>query len=452
MALHDPITAQALAPALKTLLTQAKKHGADAADAISTHGRSLGIVVRQGDLEDVDNSEGKDIGLRVFVGKRQACVSSSDLSNSSLDKLAERAVAMARLAPEDPFCGLADDAMLSTETHDLDVYDNTEMTPQTLKERALSVEAAALGVKGVQQAEGSSASWSSSALYFMTSHGFAKGWRASRHSLSVSAIAEHEGAMERDYDSQSTRWLADLKSAQEIGTLAGERAIARVGSQQIASGAMPVMFDRRVSSALVNAFKGAISGPSIARGVSFLKEAMHTQLFRDNIQIIDDPMRKRGQASRPWDGEGVTVKPQNFIENGTLMTWILNTASAQQLRLVTTGHASRGLGAPPGVGATNTYMSAGPKTPEALRLDMNEGLLITEMFGPSLNSNTGDYSVGVAGFKIENGLRAYPVSEITIAGNLLEIYKTLIPASDLVFDKSTVAPSLLCEGITIAGS
>ncbi len=452
MALHDPITAQALAPALKTLLTQAKKHGADAADAISTHGRSLGIVVRQGDLEDVDNSEGKDIGLRVFVGKRQACVSSSDLSNSSLDKLAERAVAMARLAPEDPFCGLADDAMLSTETHDLDVYDNTEMTPQTLKERALSVEAAALGVKGVQQAEGSSASWSSSALYFMTSHGFAKGWRASRHSLSVSAIAEHEGAMERDYDSQSTRWLADLKSAQEIGTLAGERAIARVGSQQIASGAMPVMFDRRVSSALVNAFKGAISGPSIARGVSFLKEAMHTQLFRDNIQIIDDPLRKRGQASRPWDGEGVTVKPQNFIENGTLMTWILNTASAQQLRLVTTGHASRGLGAPPGVGATNTYMSAGPKTPEALRLDMNEGLLITEMFGPSLNSNTGDYSVGVAGFKIENGLRAYPVSEITIAGNLLEIYKTLIPASDLVFDKSTVAPSLLCEGITIAGS
>jgi len=452
MALHDPITAQALAPALKTLLTQAKKHGADAADAISTHGRSLGIVVRQGDLEDVDNSEGKDIGLRVFVGKRQACVSSSDLSNSSLDKLAERAVAMARLAPEDPFCGLADDAMLSTETHDLDVYDNTEMTPQTLKERALSVEAAALGVKGVQQAEGSSASWSSSALYFMTSHGFAKGWRASRHSLSVSAIAEHEGAMERDYDSQSTRWLADLKSAQEIGTLAGERAIARVGSQQIASGAMPVMFDRRVSSALVNAFKGAISGPSIARGVSFLKEAMHTQLFRDNIQIIDDPLRKRGQASRPWDGEGVTVKPQNFIENGTLMTWILNTASAQQLRLVTTGHASRGLGAPPGVGATNTYMTAGPKTPEALRLDMNEGLLITEMFGPSLNSNTGDYSVGVAGFKIENGLRAYPVSEITIAGNLLEIYKTLIPASDLVFDKSTVAPSLLCEGITIAGS
>jgi len=385
MALHDPITAQALAPALKTLLTQAKKHGADAADAISTHGRSLGIVVRQGDLEDVDNSEGKDIGLRVFVGKRQACVSSSDLSNSSLDKLAERAVAMARLAPEDPFCGLADDAMLSTETHDLDVYDNTEMTPQTLKERALSVEAAALGVKGVQQAEGSSASWSSSALYFMTSHGFAKGWRASRHSLSVSAIAEHEGAMERDYDSQSTRWLADLKSAQEIGTLAGERAIARVGSQQIASGAMPVMFDRRVSSALVNAFKGAISGPSIARGVSFLKEAMHTQLFRDNIQIIDDPLRKRGQASRPWDG------------------------------------------------------------PEALRLDMNEGLLITEMFGPSLNSNTGDYSVGVAGFKIENGLRAYPVSEITIAGNLLEIYKTLIPASDLVFDKSTVAPSLLCD-------
>jgi len=452
MALHDPITAAALEPALKKLLAYAKMHGAETADAISTHGRSLGIVVRQGELEDVDNSEGKDIGLRVLIGNRQACVSSSDLSDSSLNRLAERAVAMAKLAPEDPYCGLADEVLLSSDTHDLDVFDGTEMSPQNLKDRALAVEQAAIGIKGVQQAEGASASWSTSALYFMTSHGFTKGWRASRHALSVAAIAQQDGAMERDFDSHSTRWLEDLKSPQDIGSLAGERAIARLGSQQMKSGAFPVMFDRRVSAALINAFKGAISGPAIARGVSFLKESMNAQIFNDNIQIIDDQLRRRGQASRPWDGEGVSVKKQSFIKDGVLQTWILNSASAKQLDLFTTGHASRGLGAPPGVSATNTYLSAGTKTPEQLRLDMNEGLLITEMFGPSLNSNTGDYSVGVAGFKIENGTRAHPVNEITIAGNLTEIYKTLIPANDLIFDKSTVAPSLLCEGITIAGS
>ena len=452
MALHDPISSKALEPTLEKLLQHAKRHGAETADAISTHGRSLGVVVRQGNLEDVDNSEGRDIGLRVMVGKRQACVSSSDLSDASLDRLAERAVAMAKLAPEDPYCGLADKSLLSTQDHELDVYDSTEMSPQRLKKRALEVETAAIGVKGVQQAEGASASWSSSALYFMTSHGFSKGWRASRHALSVSAIAEQDGAMERDYDSHSTRWLEDLKSAQEIGTLAGERAIARLGSQQLASGAMPVMFDRRVSAALVNSLKGAITGPAIARGVSFLKDSMSAQIFSDNIQITDDPLRKRGQASRPWDGEGVAVKKQSLIKNGILQTWILNTASARQLKLTTTGHGNRGLGAPPGVGTTNTVMSGGVKTPEQLMADMNDGLLITEMFGPSLNSNTGDYSVGVAGFKIENGLRAYPVNEITIAGNLIEIYKTLIAANDLVFNRSTVAPSLLCEGITIAGS
>lgn len=452
MALYDPITASALAPTLEKLLKYAKRHGAEAADAISTHGRSLGIVVRQGALEDVDNSEGRDIGLRVLIGKRQACVSSSDLSDESLDRLAERAVAMAKLAPEDPYCGLADESLLSTATHELDVYDGTVMSPQLLKTRALDVERAAIGVKGVQQAEGASASWSTSALYFMTSHGFSKGWRASRHALSVSAIAEQDGAMERDYDSQSTRWLEDLKSTQEIGQLAGERAIARLGSEQLASGAMPVMFDRRISAALVNSLKGAITGPAITRGVSFLKDSMKSQIFSNAIQIIDDPLRKRGQASRPWDGEGVAVKKQHLVKDGVLQSWILNTSSARQLDLTTTGHGSRSLGAPPGVATTNSIMSGGTKTPEQLMADMNEGLLITEMFGPSLNSNTGDYSVGVAGFKIENGQRAFPVSEITIAGNLVEIYKTLIAADDLVFDKSTVAPSLLCEGITIAGS
>ena len=451
MALHDPISHAALAPTLEKLLAYAKQHGASEADAVATHGRSLGVVVRQGELEDVDNSEGKDIGLRVMVGQRQATVSSSDLSDLSLNQLAERAVAMAKLAPEDPYCGLAPEELLGKNEADMELYDGAQMTPQDLKSRALEVEKAALSVKGVMQAEGANANWATSAIYFMTSHGFAEGWRSSRHGMSVSAIAEKDGAMERDYDVDGTRWLSDLKTPEEIGRKAGERTIARLGAKQMASGAMPVMFDRRVSGALVAAMLGAISGSSITRGVSFLKDKLGETLFTRDIQIMDDPFMLRGHGSRPWDGEGILPQKRALIKDGVLTTWLLNTASAKQLGLTTTGHATRSIGSPPGVSATNTYLAAGPKTPAQLMTDMGEGLLITEMFGPSLNSNTGDYSVGVAGFKIENGARAYPVSEITIAGNLLEMYKTLIPANDLIFDGATVAPTLLTEGLTIAG-
>lgn len=452
MALHDPISEAALKPTLEKLLARAKHHGATAADAVATHGRSLAVVVRGGELEDVDNSEGRDIGLRVMVGKRQACVSSSDMSDLSIDQLAERAVAMAKLAPEDPYCGLADESQLDTHNANLDMYDATPMTPAQLKARALEVEGAALNVKGIQQAEGANASHATSAIYFMTSHGFSQGWKSSRHGLSVSAIAEDNGAMERDYDYDGTRWLSDLKTPEEIGRIAGERTIARLGSKQMSSGAMPVIFDQRVSGSLVAAMIGAITGPSIARGVSFLKDKMGEALFTSDIQIIDDPLMPRGHGSRPYDGEGIVPVTRHIIKDGALQTWLLNCSSARQLDLVTTGHATRSIGSPPGVSATNSYMVAGSKTPTQLMADIGQGLIITEMFGPSLNSNTGDYSVGVAGFKIENGLKAYPVSEITIAGNLLEMYKTLIPADNLIFDASTVAPSLLTQGLTIAGS
>jgi len=452
MALHDPISVSALAPTLKKLLSRAKHYGATSADAIATHGRSSAIVVRGGELEDVDNSEGRDIGLRVLVGQRQACVSSSDMSELSIDQLAERAVAMAKLAPKDPYCGLADKSQLSTHNLNLQLHDDTPMTPAQLKARALEVEASALAVKGVQQAEGANASHASSAIYFMTSHGFSQGWTSSRHGLSVSAIAESGGAMERDFDYDGTRWLEDLKTPEDVGRIAGERVIARLGSQQMNSGATPVIFDQRISGALVSAMIGAITGTSIARGVSFLKDKMGETLFSPNIQIIDDPLMVRGHGSRPYDGEGIAPIMRHLIKNGALQTWLLNCASSRQLGLETTGHATRSIGSPPGVAATNSYMAAGDKTPAQLMADMGEGLMITEMFGPSLNSNTGDYSVGVAGFKIENGQKAYPVSEITIAGNLLEMYKTLIPANDLIFDAATVAPSILSQGLTVAGS
>lgn len=440
-----------LKPALETLLTLAKKHGADAADAITAQGRSLSIGVREGALEDIDNSEAKDIGLRVFVGKRQACVSSSDLSKLSLDRLAERAVAMAKLAPEDPYCGLADPSRLAIETPELDVFDPKELNAQELFARAQDVDKAARSLKGIAQADGANAYTVRSAIYFMTTDGFAKGWRSSQHGLSVSAIAQNESSMERDYDYASARWFEALPSPESIGLKAANRALARLGATQMDSAAMPVMFDQRVASSLLSSFIAAISGPTIARGVSFLKDSMGDTLFNDNITITDDPGRVRGHGSRPWDGEGVSCKSMNLIDKGKLTSWILNSASAKQLDLSTTGHASRGIGSPPGVSSSNTYIHAGEQSPQQMMSNIQNGLLITEMFGPSINSNTGDYSVGVAGFAIENGERAGPVSEITVAGNLKDMYKNMTPANNLEFKQPISAPSLLIQEMVVAG-
>ena len=447
-----PISEKDLAPILDKLLERAKFHGADSADAIATHGRSLSVTVRERALEDVDNSEGKDIGLRVMIGQRQASVSSSDVSALSIDKLAERAVAMAKLAPEDPYCGLAPQELLQTKKPNLELFDSAQMTPAKLKARALDVEAASSAVKGVSRAEGSSASWSSSAIYFKTSHGFEGGWRSSRHGLSAVAIAEKDGGMERDYAYEGARWLEDLPSPDTIGLEAGSRVVARLGATQMKSGAMPVIFDRRVANSLIAAIFGAISGASIARGTSFLKDKMGEQIFAPGITVIDDPLIVRGHGSRPWDGEGVATKRHDIIKDGKLTTWLLNCSTAKQLGLKTTGHAMRGIGGPPGLSSTNSWLVAGPQTPEDLYKQMGNGLMISEMFGPSLNNNTGDYSVGVAGFEIKNGERSSPVNEITIAGNLLDVYRSLIPANNLKFDGSKCAPSVLVEGLTLAGS
>jgi PmbA protein len=389
-----------------------------------------------------------------MIGKRQACVSSSDLSSQSLQALAERAVAMAKLAPEDPYCGLPDSTLLSAPggADALDVWDDTVMRPAALKARAHELEAATLSVDGINQAEGANASWTTSAFAYGTSHGFRDGWRASRHGLSVSAIAERDGAMERDYDYDSTRYLSALPDPKTIGQNAGTRAMARLGSRQIPSAALPIFFDERVAGSLLGALLGAISGPAITRGVSFLKEDLGKAIFSPQIQILEDPLLPRGTGSRPWDGEALTVKRRHIVENGILQTWLLNMSSARQLGLTPTGHAARGVGAPPGVSATNTWIEAGAKTPDALMAEVGEGFLISEMFGPSLNSNTGDYSVGVSGFKVEKGARAFPVSEVTIAGNLKDMFKTMIPASDLKMDGATNAPTLLFEGLTLAGS
>jgi PmbA protein len=441
-----------LTPALKELLRLAKNHGADQAEAVGAYGRSLSIGVRGGALEDIDNSEGKDIGLRVFVGQRQACVSSSDLSSISLDKLAERCVAMAKLAPADAYCGLADTDKLATSKPELDIYDPLDLDADTLLARAQDLETAALSVKGVSQAEGANAYCVKGATYLMTSDGFSNGWQSSSHGLSVAAFASEGDDMERDYDYKSTRWFEDLTTPESIGVKAGNRAVARLGAKQMASGNMPVLFERRVANSLLSSFTSAISGSAIARGVSFLKDSMDAQVFHKDINITDDPHLIRAGGSRPWDGEGVAGSRLNLIENGVLKSWLLHSAAARQLGLSTTGHASRGMSSPPGISCSNVWMDAGEKSPDTLMKDIGEGLFITEMFGPSLNPNTGDYSVGIAGFAIENGARTHPVSEVTIAGNLLNMFKTITAADDLIMSDPVATPSLLVENMVIAGA
>jgi PmbA protein len=453
LALSDPLSLDPLDAPLTALIAHARAAGADTADALGLYGRSSSITVRGGELEDIDNSEGFDIGLRVMVGQRQACVSSSDLSHGAVQRLAERAVAMAKLAPEDPYCGLAPDSRLSArrDADGLDLFDTTEMLPAELKRRALDVEAAALAVPGVRQAEGASASMAWSAVRLRTSAGFDGGYIASRHGLSVSAVAERDGAMERDYDYDSTRWFSDLRDAETIGRSAGDRAIGRLGATSMPSGAFPVIFDRRVSGSLIGALIGAISGNAVARGVSFLKDDLGARLFAKDIQIIEDPLRVRGLSSRPFDGEGVQTGLFPIIKNGCLNSWLLNTSAARQLGLETNAHGARGLSNPPGISTSNVALMAGDQSPKDLIAMAGHGLLVQEMFGPSLNPTTGDYSVGVSGFAIENGALSHPVSEVTIAGNLRDVIASLIPGSDLFYHYDTNAPSVLVEGLTVAG-
>jgi PmbA protein len=437
---------------LKDIVDAALKAGADAAEAVGADRRALSISVRLGDLEEVEREEARDLGLRVFVGRRQATVSGSDISPEARAKLVERAVAMARLAPEDPYAGLADpDRLARGPLPDLDLYDPAEPSPETLEERARTAEAAARGVPKVTNSDGASSSWSSSEWRMVTSTGFSGLHRASGFSVSASAIAGDEDGMENGYDGRSVRWQSDLPDPAAIGAEAGRRAAIRLGARKIASTTAPVIFENRLASSLMGPLIGAISGPSIARGTSFLKDKLGQQVFAKGVNITDDPHRLRGLGSSPFDDEGVANGRVSLIDDGVLTTWLLNTSSARQLGLQTTGHASRGLAGPPGVGPSNLTFEPGDRDQRQLMADAGAGLLVTSMFGPSLNGNTGDWSVGCSGFWFEGGELAYPVTEITVAGNLIDIYGRLIPGSDLEIRGASNAPSVLIDGLAIAG-
>ncbi|MBD0426928.1 TldD/PmbA family protein [Aquisalinus flavus] len=439
--------------ALGLLIEDAMKAGADAADAMMYESVSNAVSVRLGEVEDVERSESRDLGLRVIYGKRQASVSTTDFTPQSLQETAERCVSMAKAAPEDPYCGLApEDRLAKAPFADLDLFDGVEPSTEQLKERALACEEAARAVDGVTNSGGADAGFGSGTSWFATSHGFFGASAGGSHSVSVSVLAGEGLGMERDYDYDSATHLDSLRDAGSVGTKAGERAVKRLNPQRLSSRQAPVIFEQRLAKSLVGKLAAAINGASIARGVSFLKTRMGQQIFPETITIIDDPLIKRGFGSSHFDGEGVVNERLTVIDKGVLTTWMLNSSQARQLGLQTNGRATRGTGGPPGSGSTNMWMEPGTMSVDALIRDTGEGLYLTDMFGPQVNSNTGDYSVGCSGFWIEKGEIAFPVSEITIAGNLLEMFATLTPASDLEFKGAKNAPTLRIERMTIAGN
>jgi PmbA protein len=437
---------------LHELVDAALKGGADAAEAVGAERRSLSITVRLGALEEIEREESRDLGLRVFIGQRQAVVSGSDLSAAARARLVERAVAMARLAPEDPYAGLAPgDRLARGPLPALDLYDPTEPTADQLERAAQAAEGRMREVEGVSNTDGASASWSSGDWRLVTSGGFEGAHQGSYFSLYASAIAGEGGAMENGGDGRSTRHLCDLPPPEQIGAEAGRRAVSRLGARKIASRTAPVIFENRIATSLLQPLMGAVSGPSVARGVSFLKDKLGEPVFSPAITVSEDPFRPRGLGSSPFDDEGVTTSARKLIDAGVLTTWLLNSASARQLGLESTGHASRGLAGPPGVSPHNLTLEPGQATLEDLMRDAGEGLLVTSMFGPSLNANNGDWSAGVSGFWFEGGALAYPVTEITVAGNLKDIYARLVPGSDLEIRGASNAPSLLVDDLAIAG-
>ncbi len=436
---------------LGDLVSRAKAAGADEADALLSEGASLSHSQRLGRTEKLERAEHFDLGLRVLVGKRQAIVSASERNPSEFPALVTRAIAMARAVPEDPYVGLASSDQVTRNWPDLDLVDPVEPAPTTLIERAKLAEETARAVAGVTNSEGAEAGWSRGRITLVASNGFTGTFEATGHSVSVAVLAGTGTLMERDYDYSSAVHAADLEDAAVIGRSAGERAVNRLNARKVATGKYPVLYDRRVAGGLLRHLIGAISGPSVARGTSFLKEKLGQRIFSAGINIADDPHVRRGHRSKPFDAEGIANRRREIVADGVLQTWLLDLGSARQLGSKTTGHASRGTGSPPGPAPTNFWLERGVVTRQELIGDVSEGLYITELMGMGVNGVTGDYSRGASGFWIQAGAIAYPVHEITIAGNLKDMFLALTPASDLEFKTGIDAPTVRVDGMTVAG-
>jgi PmbA protein len=447
--MNEAPDAARLTDRVAALVEAAKAAGADAADAVAVTGRSKSVSVRLGKVEGTEASESEDVSLRVFVGQRVASVSATAASDPKM--LAERAVAMAKVSPDDPYQGLADAALLARTIRDLDLFDGTEVSTEKLKQDALAAEEAALAVPGVTNSSGSGASAGLGGMVLATSHGFVGHYVGTRFSRSTSVIAGEGTGMERDYEFSSRQHFADLDSPQWVGSRAGERAVRRLNARKARTGQVDVVFDPRVARGIAGHLAGAINGASVARKTSFLRDMMGKQVASAAITVIDEPLRIRGQASRPFDGEGVEGKKLTMVEKGVLKHWFLSSSAARELGLETNGRGARS-GSSVSPSSTNLSIEPGEKSPEALIASLKTGFYVTEVFGQGVNMITGEYSRGASGFWIENGEVAYPVSEVTIASNLKDMFLNMVPASDLDRNFATAAPTLLIEGMTLAGS
>ncbi len=437
---------------LESLISRAKSLGADAADAVFFDSSETRSASRKGVPETIELAESSITGLRVWVGKRQALASSTDLSSRAINELAERVVSMARVSTEDADSRLAPAARLASSIPKLDIFDGTEPTPAWLEQQCREAEETALAVKGITNSEGAEAAYSTYSATLATSGGFTQSYQSSHFSVSVSVLAGTGTNMERDYEFASCRHRADLPAAAGIGKEAAARTLRRLNPRKVNTASVPVIFDPRVSRSLLSCFSGAINGSAIARGTSFLKDALGKPVFAGAVNIMDDPHRLRGLSSRPFDGEGVAGRRIALVENGVLKSWLLDVRTANKLQLETTGHASRGAGSPPSPGSSNLYMEPGGDSPAALIGSVKSGFYVTETFGMGINLVTGDYSQGASGFWIENGKLAYPVSEVTIAGQLKDMFTQATPANDLEFRYGTNAPTLHIARMTVAGT
>ncbi len=434
------------------MLNAAKVAGADGADAILARGQSTNISLRLGNVEASERSEDFDIGLRVFIGQRTASISTSQLDSENITNLAERAVAMAKLAPEDPFVRLATDSELTKSFPDMDMFDDTIPDTDRLKDRAFAAEDAALSQRGIKTSDGADASHGIVDVLIGTSNGFLAGYRRSSHGVSTVVIAEKDGQMERDYDYSSAVYESDLEPADEVGKNAAVRTLARLGARKPITGQFPVIYDRRVAASLVGTMASAINGANITRGTSFLKDSLGKQVASKGLRFIDDPLRPRGLGSRLFDGEGLAVSQRVMIDDGVLTGWFLDLASAAKLSMTPTGNARRGLGSAPSPGTSNFYIENSTISRDDLIAGIDEGFLITEMIGSSVDMITGDYSRGAGGFWISKGKIAQPITEATIAGNLKEMFLQITAANDSDLRDSLASPSLYLGGMMIAGS
>jgi len=437
---------------LDDLLARARRAGADDADAVLAEATAIGHGRRMGRTERLERSEELDLGLRVFVGRRQACVATADTSGDALDELAERAAAMARTVPEDPYCGLAEPDALARDWPALDSDDPGEPATETLVERARACEDSALAVEGVTNSEGADASWTRARIALAATNGFRGGYAVSKHSVGGAVLAGEGTAMERDYAFHSAVYGEDLEDPALVGRRAGERTVRRLNPRQPRTGSYPVVYHPRVANSLLRHLVGAVSGPAVARGTSFLGDRMGERILPPGTHVIDDPHRVRGLKSKPFDAEGLSTARRAIVDDGALASWLLSLSSARQLGLESTGHASRGTASPPSPSPTNLYLEPGTRAPDELMADIREGFYVTELMGQGVNPVTGDYSRGAAGFWIEDGELTHPVSELTLAGNLLEMFHNLTPASDLEFRFGVDAPTVRVDGMTLAGS